>query len=128
MNHPVLIPIRSYAELQWWIASGPFFGFRGRFAVSFRNDRDEALTFDEAKSGPLDGVPVTAVTLTPCVFGDEVNRTMESEAAKLRASGFGRFLDLPEIVAWMHLHRDRPDWLRGRVWDMASSEAESVTA
>jgi hypothetical protein len=74
MNPSILIPIRSHAEFQWWIQHGPFFGFRGRFAVSFRNDRDEAVGWHAAAAGTDDGVPIVAAVLTPCVLGDEVNR------------------------------------------------------
>lgn len=57
---------------------------------------------------------------------EKVNRTMEAEAAKLRASGFGRFLALPQIRAFMHLQGAHPERLERRVLDMASSEAESA--
>lgn len=84
------LPIRSANELAWWISNGPFYGNRHRLAVSFRNDRDEPLTFDEARAGTDDGVPIVAVTLTPCVLGDEVNRPDRYASAIRDADGVTR--------------------------------------
>lgn len=89
------LPIRSANELAWWISNGPFFGFRDRFAVSFRNDRDEWCSFaavltshDDAGQG--DGVPIVAVQLNTCVLGDEVNRPDRYASAIRDADGVTR--------------------------------------
>ena len=71
MQHSIIIPIRNAGELQWWIERGPFFGYRNRFAVTFRNDADAHFPFESVAEGDDGGTEIVAVQLVPCVFGDD---------------------------------------------------------